>query len=158
MLRWLWLSVIVIVLDQATKYLASSQLQFHVPVPVMPSFNWFLSHNTGAAFSFLSDAGGWQRWFFIGLAAVVAVIIVSWLKKLEGQQAWLAAALSLILGGAIGNVIDRIYHGYVIDFIQWYYESYYWPSFNIADTAISVGAAILIIDGLFGSKGKKQSS
>jgi signal peptidase II len=158
MLKWLWLSAFVIVLDQVTKYLASTELQFHVPVAVMPSFNWFLSHNTGAAFSFLSDAGGWQRWFFIGLAAVVAVIIVSWLKKLEGQQAWLAAALSLILGGAIGNVIDRIYHGYVIDFIQWYYENYYWPSFNIADAAITVGAAILIIDGLFGSKDKKQDS
>ena len=152
MLKWLWLSGIVIVLDQATKYLASTELQFHVPVAVMPSFNWFLAHNTGAAFSFLSDAGGWQRWFFIALAAVVTVIIVSWLKKLEGQQAWLASALALILGGAIGNEIDRIYHGYLIDFIQWYYESYYWPSFNIADAAISVGAVILIVDGLFGSK------
>lgn len=152
MLKWLWLSTIVIALDQLTKYLASTELQFHVPVAVMPSFNWFLAHNTGAAFSFLSDAGGWQRWFFIGLAAVVTVIIVSWLKKLDSNQAWLAAALSLILGGAIGNVIDRIYHGYVIDFIQWYYQSYYWPSFNIADAAISVGAVILIVDGLFGSK------
>lgn len=152
MLKWLWLSGIVIVLDQVTKYVASSQLQFHVPVSVMPSFNWYLAHNTGAAFSFLSDAGGWQRWFFISLAAVVAVIIVSWLKRLDARQTWLAAALSLILGGAIGNVIDRIYHGYVIDFIQWYYKSYYWPAFNIADAAITVGAAILIIDGLFGLK------
>lgn len=152
MLKWLWLSAIVIGLDQVTKYLASTELQFHVPVAVMPSFNWFLAHNTGAAFSFLSDAGGWQRWFFIGLAAVVTVIIVAWLKKLDSSQGWLAAALSLILGGAIGNVIDRIFHGYVIDFIQWYYESYYWPSFNIADAAISVGAVILIVDGLFGKK------
>ncbi len=152
MLRWLWLSVVVIGLDQLTKYIASTELQFHVPIPVMPSFNWFLAHNTGAAFSFLSDAGGWQRWFFVGLAAVVTVIIISWLKKLDSNQAWLAAALSLILGGAIGNVIDRIYHGYVIDFIQWYYQSYYWPSFNIADAAISLGAVILIIDGLFGSR------
>ena len=152
MLKWLWLSTIIVVLDQVTKYVASTELQFHVPLPVMSSFNWFLAHNTGAAFSFLSDAGGWQRWFFIGLAAVVTVIIISWLKKLDSNQAWLAAALSLILGGAIGNVVDRIYHGYVIDFIQWYYESYYWPSFNIADAAIFIGAAILIIDGLFGSK------
>lgn len=158
MLKWLWLSVIVIGLDQLTKYLASAGLQFHVPVPVMPSFNWFLAHNTGAAFSFLSDAGGWQRWFFIGLAALVMVIIVFWLKKLDRSQAWLAAALAMILGGAIGNVIDRIYHGYVIDFIQWYYQSYYWPSFNIADAAISVGAAILIIDGLFGSASNKKNS
>ena len=152
MLKWLWLSIIVIGLDQWTKYVASTELQFHVPLPVMPSFNWFLAHNTGAAFSFLSDAGGWQHWLFVSLAAVVSVIIISWLKKLESHQAWLAAALSLILGGAIGNVIDRIYHGYVIDFIQWYYESYYWPSFNIADAAICIGAAILIFDGLFGSK------
>lgn len=158
MLKWLWLSVIVIGLDQGTKYLASTELQFHIPVEVMPSFNWFLAHNTGAAFSFLSDAGGWQRWFFVGLAALVSVIIYSWLKKLDRSQVWLASALALILGGAIGNVIDRIYHGYVIDFIQWYYASYYWPSFNIADAAISLGAAILIIDGLFGSKGNKQGS
>ena len=158
MLKWLWLSVIVIGLDQGTKYLASSELQFHVPVEVMPSFNWFLAHNTGAAFSFLSDAGGWQRWFFVGLAALVSIIIYSWLKKLDRSQAWLASALALILGGAIGNVIDRIYHGYVIDFIQWYYASYYWPSFNIADAAICIGAAILIIDGLFGQKINKQGS
>ena len=85
MLKWLWLTTVVIVLDQVTKYVASTELQFHVPVAVMPSFNWFLAHNTGAAFSFLSDAGGWQRWLFVGLAAIVAVIIVSWLKKLQAQ-------------------------------------------------------------------------
>jgi len=117
-----------------------------------------LSYNTGAAFSFLGGAGGWQRWFFVGLAALVSIIIYSWLKKLDRSQAWLASALALILGGAIGNVIDRIYHGYVIDFIQWYYASYYWPSFNIADAAICIGAAILIIDGLFGQKINKQGS
>lgn len=155
MLKWLWLSIVVIAADQWTKYIASAELQFHVPLPVIPSFNWFLAHNTGAAFSFLSDAGGWQRWFFIVLAGVVAVIIVSWLKKLDSSETWLAASLSLILGGAIGNVIDRAYHGYVIDFIQWYYQSYYWPSFNIADAAICIGAVILIMDGLFGKKDSK---
>ena len=148
MLRWLWLSVVVIGLDQYSKYLASTELQYNVPVEVMSSFNWFLAHNTGAAFSFLSEAGGWQRWFFVGIAVLVSLFIVAWLKKLPAGQSWLAAGLALILGGGIGNVIDRLLHGYVVDFIQWYYGSYYWPSFNIADSAITLGAAIIIIDGI----------
>lgn len=154
MLKWLWLSGVVIGIDQLTKYIAETQLQFQVPVEVMPSFNWFLAYNTGAAFSFLSEAGGWQRWFFVGLALFATVIILAWLKRLPYGRNREAIALSLILGGAIGNVIDRLLYGRVIDFIQWYYADYYWPSFNIADSAIFLGAIILIMDAAFSLKKK----
>lgn len=154
MLKWLWLSGVVIGIDQLTKYIAETQLQFQVPVEVMPSFNWFLAYNTGAAFSFLSEAGGWQRWFFVGLALFAATIILAWLKRLPHGRNREAIALSLILGGAIGNVIDRLLYGRVIDFIQWYYADYYWPSFNIADSAIFLGAIILIMDAAFSLKKK----
>ena len=157
-LRWVWVAGVVIIIDQLTKYIAATQLQFHVPVPVMPSFNWFLAHNTGAAFSFLSSAGGWQRWFFVLLAIVISAVILVWLKRLPAGRNREAIALTLILGGALGNVIDRLWHGYVIDFIQWYYEDYYWPAFNIADTAITIGAALLILDAAFGlRKASKQA-
>jgi len=156
MLKYLWLSVIVIILDQLTKQLAEFYLVFQAPIPVMPSFNLTLSYNAGAAFSFLRDAGGWQRWLFTGLALVVSGVIIYWLRKLPKQDKWVAVALSLVLGGAIGNVIDRILFGHVIDFIQVYYQQYYWPIFNIADTAISIGVAILLIDGLFGGKDKDK--
>lgn len=157
MLKWLWLSVVVIGIDQLTKYIAETQLQFNVPVEVMPSFNWFLAYNTGAAFSFLSEAGGWQRWFFVGLALFAAGVILYWLKKLPYGRHREAIALTLILGGAVGNVIDRLLHGHVIDFIQWYYEEYYWPSFNIADSAIFVGAGLLILDAIISlKKGSRQ--
>jgi len=150
MLKWLWLSVVVVVLDQATKYLASSELQFAVPVPVLPFFNFTLLHNTGAAFSFLSDASGWQRWFFVGTALVVSLVIVVWLRRMGKHEVWIAVALSLILGGAVGNLIDRINFGYVVDFVDLYYGQWHWPAFNVADSAITVGAAILVIDGLLG--------
>ncbi|MCW9024118.1 MAG: signal peptidase II [Gammaproteobacteria bacterium] len=148
MLKWLWLSGLIIVLDQITKVLASNLLQMHQPVPVMPMFNMTLMHNTGAAFSFLSDAGGWQRWFFTVIAVVVSTVIFFWIKKLDRTEKLQAIALAMVLGGAIGNVIDRILFGYVIDFIQWYYDQWYWPAFNIADSAITVGVTLLIIDSL----------
>jgi len=156
MLKYLWLSLIVIILDQLSKQLAEHYLVFQVAIPVIPSFNLTLSYNTGAAFSFLRDAGGWQRWMFTGLALVVSVVIVIWLRKLPKQDKWVAIALSLVLGGALGNVIDRILFGHVIDFIQVYYQQYYWPIFNIADSAISIGVVILLIDGLFGGKDKDK--
>ncbi len=149
MLRWLWLTGVVLVLDQITKLAADHWLTLYAPRPVLPLFNLTLMYNEGAAFSFLSSAGGWQRWFFIVLALVVSVVIVVWLRGLSRDQTWTAAGLSLILGGAIGNVVDRIWHGHVIDFIDVYYGPYHWPAFNIADAAIFVGAAILIVHGLF---------
>lgn len=146
MLKWLNLSALVIVLDQLTKWLVSSSLSLYETIPVMPFFNLTLAHNTGAAFSFLAAAGGWQRWFFILLAFVVSVILFIWLKRLSSSARLEAASIALILGGAIGNVIDRFIHGYVIDFIDVYYQNYHWPAFNIADSAICVGAVLLILD------------
>lgn len=148
MLKWIWIAVVVVILDQLTKYIASTSLEMHQPIAVMPMFNWTLMHNTGAAFSFLDDAGGWQRWFFAVIAVVVSAVIVLWIKRLQQHEKWQAAALALILGGAIGNVIDRILLGYVVDFIDIYYESSHWPAFNIADSAIFIGVAMLIIESI----------
>lgn len=149
MLNWLWISGLVIILDQITKWIADRSLELHVPVPIMPSFNFTLVYNTGAAFSFLSEAGGWQRWFFSLLTISICVVLLIWLKRLDEHEKPAAIGLSLVLGGALGNLIDRLMYGYVIDFIQWYYHGYYWPTFNIADSAISVGATLLVVQGLF---------
>ncbi|MDS4020685.1 MAG: signal peptidase II [Candidatus Competibacter sp.] len=147
--QWWWLSALVVVLDQVTKYLAETLLVMHQPVSVLPSFNLMLTYNTGAAFSFLAGAGGWQRWFFLGLGSLVSIGLIVWLRRLEPGDKWLAAALALILGGAVGNLIDRAWLGQVIDFIQLYYDRWYWPAFNIADSAITVGAALLIVESLW---------
>lgn len=149
MLKWMWLSGVIVFLDQSTKWIASTWLELHAPYPVFSWFNLTLAHNTGAAFSFLSDASGWQRWFFTVLTVVVSAFIVVWMRRLGPNERWTAAGLALILGGAIGNLIDRLAYGYVIDFIEWYYDRWYWPTFNVADSAITVGAATLVIYGLF---------
>jgi signal peptidase II len=146
--KWLWLSAVVVALDRVTKELASGMLALHEPVPVLPSFNLTLMHNPGAAFSFLSDAAGWQRWFFTIIAIAVSAGLVVWLRRLDASQRWLAIALALVVGGALGNVWDRLTLGYVVDFIQVYYGRWYWPAFNIADSAISIGAAMLLIDAM----------
>jgi signal peptidase II len=148
MLKWLWVSVLVIVLDQLTKLWAVSALNYAEPVAVIPFFNLTLLHNTGAAFSFLSEAGGWQRWFFALVALVISGVILLWLRRLPRDKVWLAVALALVLGGALGNVWDRLTLGYVIDFLDLYYRGWHWPAFNLADSAIFVGAAMLIIDSL----------
>ncbi len=145
-LVWLWVTLLIVILDQWTKSLAEANLVYLEPVPIMPSFNLMLAYNKGAAFSFLSDAGGWQRWFFTVLKLIVSAAIIYWLYTLKASQKWLAIALALILAGAIGNVWDRIQLGHVVDFIQLYYQSWYWPAFNIADSAIVAGAIMLIID------------
>lgn len=150
MLKWLWLSVLVIALDQVTKALASAHLVPHEPVALLPMLNFTLLHNTGAAFSFLSSAGGWQRWFFVAVAMLVSLVLIGWLRRLPPQQSWLAAALALVLGGALGNVWDRILLGHVVDFIDVYYGTWHWPAFNVADSAITVGAAMLLWDTLRG--------
>lgn len=144
--HWGWITVLVIVLDQVSKLLADSLLQYHQPVAVIPLFNFTLMYNKGAAFSFLAGAGGWQRWFFLILTSTVSFIIYRWLRKLKSHQVLQYTALALILGGAIGNLIDRAIYGYVIDFIDVYYNIYHWPAFNIADSAITVGAILLILD------------
>ena len=156
-LRWLWLSLAVILLDQAAKYIAEALLTPHQPVAVLPFFDWFLTYNTGAAFSLLANAGGWQRWFFTVIAIVVSVVIVQWLTKLEEDERLTAVSLALILGGAIGNVIDRILLGHVIDYIQVWLGSYPFPAFNVADAAISVGAVLLILASFIGRKPDEES-
>lgn len=144
-LKWLWISLAVIALDQLTKEIAESLLIPHQPVSLLPFFDWYLTYNTGAAFSFLADAGGWQRWLFTAIAVVISGIILQWIYKLPRDETLTAVSLCLILGGAIGNLIDRVYLGHVIDYIQVWLGSYPFPAFNIADAAISVGAVLLIV-------------
>jgi signal peptidase II len=150
-LKWLWLSLGVIIADQVTKQIAEAQLSLHQAINVLPYFDWYLTYNTGAAFSLLADAGGWQRWFFTVIAIVVSAVLVQWIRKLPRADRLTALSLSLILGGAIGNLIDRILLGHVIDYIQVWLGSYPFPAFNIADAAISVGAALLILSSFFGA-------
>lgn len=157
MLKWLWLSVVVVVLDQLTKAVAVAGLVQGQPLRIIPSFNLTLIYNTGAAFSFLSTADGWQRWLFAGIAIVVSVIIIGWLRTLDTTAYWQAAALALILGGALGNLWDRLALGHVVDFIDIYYGRAHWPAFNIADAAITLGVLMLIIDALLGMKRAHQS-
>jgi signal peptidase II len=151
-MRWLWLSAAVIALDQLTKWLASALLVLHDPLPVVPFFNLTLTHNPGAAFSFLSQAGGWQRWFFATVALGVSVAIVLWMRRVPRGEGWVSGALALVLGGAAGNLIDRLLLGYVVDFVDLYYGTWHWPAFNVADSAITVGVAVLLIDALRGQR------
>ncbi|ALG69426.2 signal peptidase II [Beggiatoa leptomitoformis] len=148
-LWWLGLSLLTLVLDQLTKFWASQVLTYQEPYSIIPFLNFTLVHNTGAAFSFLAEAGGWQRYFLTALAVIVSLIMVVWLSRLSANQKWLAATIALILGGALGNLIDRVLYGYVIDFIDIYYQAWHFPAFNIADSAITVGAVMLLIDALW---------
>ena len=147
LLPWLGIALAVIVLDQITKAWIAATFQLGDARRITDFFDIVRAHNRGAAFSFLNDAGGWQRWFFVGLGIAAAAFIV-WLLKSHGGQRLFGWALALILGGALGNVIDRLLHGHVIDFIQVHWKSHYFPSFNVADSAITIGAALLILDEL----------
>jgi len=155
LVRWYALAGVIVIVDQATKWLASSGLSYAMPVKIFSWFNWPLQHNQGAAFSFVAGAGGWQRWFFAALACVVSVLIVYWMRDLKSRQWQLSLALALILGGALGNLVDRIYLGYVVDFISAHYRDRYFPTFNVADAAISVGAFFMVIDSVFNTAGDK---
>jgi signal peptidase II len=143
--NWLWLAGVIIILDQISKWIVLGSLQPGDSHVVAPFFNWVLTFNPGAAFSFLSDAGGWQRWFFTVLSLGVSAWIVALLRRHTSEFRF-SLALTLILGGALGNVIDRIRFGSVVDFIQWHVAGYYWPAFNIADSAITIGAILLAWD------------
>jgi signal peptidase II len=162
-MKWLWLSAFIIVLDQLTKKIAEAELLLHQPVAVFPSFNFTLMYNRGAAFSFLSEAGGWQRIFFVILSTAVSIFLFFWLKQIsrddeKKHNQILQVAIAFILGGAIGNLIDRALTGEVVDFIQVYYSTYYFPAFNIADSAITLGAGLLILDMLVESKRNKANN
>ena len=152
MLRFVWLSLLVVLLDQASKWAAVEWLTLHRPVPLVPTFDLMLTYNTGAAFSLLGNAGGGQRWLFIGLAVVVSVFLVHWLWRLPAEERWTAWALALVLGGAVGNLVDRVFRdGRVVDFLYFHYRSFHWPAFNVADSAIVAGAGILVATALFAS-------
>jgi signal peptidase II len=167
---WPWFLLIgaLIGLDQLSKLLAETYLSLHESQPLLPLLDLSLVYNPGAAFSFLSQADGWQRWFFLGLSLSISGLLIVWLTRLQPAEKWTRLALSLILAGAVGNLIDRAWHGHVIDFIDFFYPSgngclplfvaagpnCHWPTFNIADSAISVGAAVLLIGQFF--EGKKQ--
>jgi len=148
MARWLWLSVLVVMLDQATKWLAATMLDPYHPLPLVPLLNLTLMYNEGAAFSFLAGAGGWQRWFFACFAIVMSVVLVIWLLRLGPREHLMAAALSLVVGGAVGNLVDRVLTGRVVDFIDLYVGDRHWPAFNVADSAITLGVVLLLLGNL----------
>lgn len=152
-LGWLWLTVLVLAIDLTSKVYFDNSLQMYQQIVVIPDlFSWTLAYNTGAAFSFLADSAGWQRWLFALIAVVVSAVLVVWLKRLGRNDTWLAIALALILGGALGNLYDRIVYGHVVDFILVHWQNrWYFPAFNFADSAICVGAVMLALD-MFKSK------
>jgi signal peptidase II len=146
MLKWLWLSLAILGLDQVTKWIVDRSMQVYESIELLPFFNLTYLRNQGAAFSFLSQAGGWQRWFFVSLSLLASGGIVYWLTRLGREQRWEAAAWALVLGGAVGNLIDRTAYGYVIDFLDVYYRDWHWPAFNVADSAITIGIGMLLLD------------
>jgi signal peptidase II len=156
--RWLYLSAIVVLLDQLTKEAIVSSLVPFESIRVLPVLDITLMYNTGAAFSFLADGGGWQRWLFTALALGVGAGIVIWLRRLKARSQWMVAcALALVLAGAMGNVIDRIKLGHVVDFIHAHWGAHYFPAFNVADSSITIGAALLLLDAFLEGRRTKQS-
>jgi len=148
-LRWLWLAAAVILADQVTKTLIVRNFELYEILDLWPVLEITRLHNTGAAFSLLAGASGWQRWFFVGLAVVVSFGIIFWLWRMPRHAPfWLPAGLALVMGGALGNVVDRLLHGHVVDFLHFHWERWYFPAFNLADTAITIGAGLLILDAL----------
>ncbi len=154
--NWLWLSFFVVIVDQATKALVINTVKLSDAIELLPILDIVYLENTGAAFSILAQASGWQRWFFIALALGVSVALMIWLRRIRSEQVLLAVGLSLVLGGALGNVIDRVMHGYVVDFIYFHWGPHYVPAFNVADSAISIGAGCLLLDA-FRESGQKKS-
>jgi signal peptidase II len=143
-LRWLWLTLIFLIIDQITKQWVATTFDYRETLAVFPFFNLYYIHNEGAAFSFLADQGGWQRWFFSAIAAIASIIFVIWMAKTPKQQRLLSIAFALILSGALGNLIDRVLFGYVIDFLDFHWQGYHFAAFNIADSVIFIGAALMI--------------
>lgn len=146
---WMLIAILVVALDQLSKWWIRALFELYEATPLFPGLQIIYVRNLGAAFSFLSTAGGWQRWFFITLSLIASIAIVIWISRLPKQRNLEALGLSFVLGGAIGNLVDRVLLGYVVDFIDVYYQSWHWPVFNVADSAITVGVVIMIVDILF---------
>lgn len=155
MSRWLVLAGVVALLDQATKWAAERWLEFGTRIEVLPFFSLTLGYNPGAAFSFLGDAGGWQRWLLSAVAVAVSVFIVFWLRRLGSSEPWLSLGLSLVLAGAIGNLVDRLRLGEVVDFLHLHYADFHWPLFNVADIAITLGAGVIILLAFIPERGSR---
>jgi signal peptidase II len=154
-LCWLWVTVIVLILDRVTKYLVQTYLTAYQAVPIFPFFNLTLAYNKGAAFSFLDKSSGWQGWMFGGISILASVVILVWMSRLTSKQRWVSGSLAFILGGALGNLSDRFLYGHVIDFLDFHLKTLHWPVFNVADSAICVGAVMLLLDAIFHEKSKK---
>ncbi|QSV13648.1 signal peptidase II [Photobacterium ganghwense] len=155
--RWLWLAALVFIVDIASKLVVMNTMEYGWPnrIELLPFFNLLYVHNYGAAFSFLSDAGGWQRWLFTAIALGVCALLVFWMRRSPASNKLANSSYAMIIGGALGNLFDRMYHGFVVDFLDFYVGNYHWPAFNIADTAICIGAGLIILEGLIDDK-KKQ--
>ncbi len=157
-LKWLWLTMVVIVLDQASKWAAIEHLEFRRPVEVFAGFNWMLTYNEGAAWSFLGSAGGWQQWLFGAIAVIICSILVRWMWKMKPTETMLGIACGLIIGGALGNLIDRITQAKVTDFIDWYYATHHWPTFNLADSFILLGAFLMLLDSFINPQNSSKET
>ncbi|EKO3561519.1 signal peptidase II [Vibrio fluvialis] len=155
--RWLWLALLVFLADIAIKLVVMNSMGYgwENRIEILPFFNLLYVHNYGAAFSFLSDQAGWQRWLFTGIAFAVVGLLAFWMRRLPSSDKWNNMAYALIIGGAVGNVFDRVVHGFVVDYLDFYWGTYHWPAFNLADSAICIGAAMIILDGF---RGKKQTA
>ena len=156
--RWLWLAALVFIIDIASKLSVMNSMEYGWPnrIELLPFFNLLYVHNYGAAFSFLSDAGGWQRWLFTAIALGVCGMLTYWMRKLPATHKLANVSYALIIGGALGNLFDRLYHGFVVDFLDFYVGNYHWPAFNIADMAICIGAGLIILEGFLSDR-KKQT-
>ena len=157
-LRWIWLTIVLIILDLGIKQVVLKEMDLHVTHPVMPFLNLMYAQNFGAAFSFLADEGGWQRWFFAGVAIAISIILLVLMYRQSAQKYLSNIAYALIISGAVGNLTDRLMHGFVIDYIDFYVGNWHYPTFNLADIAICIGAALVILEGFLPDKTKKQAN
>ncbi|OKP03478.1 signal peptidase II [Xenorhabdus eapokensis] len=157
-LRWLWLVVVVLILDLGSKHLVLQHFTLYESIPLIPYFNLTYAQNLGAAFSFLADKGGWQRWFFALVAVAITVILLVMMYRSNAKQKLSNIAYALVIGGALGNLFDRLVHGFVVDFIDFYVGEWHWPTFNIADSAICIGAALIIIESFISSDDKDKQA
>ena len=157
-LRWLWLTLLCLIIDQVSKQWVAGTFDYRETLSVLPFFNLTYVHNPGAAFSFLADQGGWQRWFFTAVAAIASIVFLIWMAKTPKQQRLLSISFALILSGAVGNLIDRVLFGYVIDFLDFHWAGYHFAAFNIADSVIFIGAALMIFESFTNKEDNQEAN